>query len=229
MYAVVLAGGQGTRLQPVVSDVPKPMASVKGRPFICHVLDLLASQGVSDVVLSVGYLRETLIRHLGEHYNGLHLRYAIEDAPLGTGGGLRNALALVGEFPAFALNGDTYLKLDLGAMLRAHQERKSDLTIAVRRVTDAGRHGRVITVGGRIVEFHAASQPGPGLINAGVYLFSENLMKDTVHQAPFSFERDFLEPRIKMLRPVAFETDGYFIDIGVPEDYARAQRELPQS
>lgn len=229
MYAVVLAGGQGTRLQPLINDVPKPMASVKGRPFICHLLDLLQCHGITDVVLSVGYLREPMIQYLGKQYGGLRLRYAVEDMPLGTGGGLRNALALVEQFPAFALNGDTYVELDFEAMRRAHEEAKSRLTIAVRYVGDAVRHGRIIAESGRIVNFHADSQPGPGLINAGVYLFADNLMNDVLMQVPFSFERDFLEPRIKTLRPLAFETDGYFIDIGVPEDYARAQRELPQS
>jgi D-glycero-alpha-D-manno-heptose 1-phosphate guanylyltransferase len=179
------------------------------------------------VVLSVGYLKEPIMAAFGDRYHGIGVSYSVEDEPLGTGGGLRRALALVDEFPVFALNGDTLVELDYAAMLRAQQEAGAALAIALRRVPDAGRYGRAQVEGGRLVGFAARGEAaGKGLINAGVYLFAKNLLADTSLPESFSFERDFLEPRAAHLRPLAFETEGYFIDIGVPEDYARAQREL---
>jgi len=226
MYAVVLAGGQGTRLRPLVGDLPKPMAPVHGRPFLCYLLDLLERQGITDVVLSVGYRHEQITAFFGRQYRGLGLAYAIEAEPLGTGGGLQRALGLVERFPAFALNGDTYLELDYRAMLGAHQAAGTRLTIALRRAAEPGRYGGVeVQAAGRVVGFRATGA-GAGLINAGVYLVADNLLVGSGLEPPFSFEQDFLEPRIAELRPLAFETQGYFIDIGVPEDYARAQHEL---
>jgi D-glycero-alpha-D-manno-heptose 1-phosphate guanylyltransferase len=227
MQAIVLVGGQGTRLRTVVSEVPKVMASIGGRPFLSLLLDLLERQGVDEAVLAVGYLREMLMARFGERHGALALRYAVETEPLGTGGALRNALAMVDRFPAFALNGDTYLELDYRAMLSVHEGAKSNLTIALRRMAKNERYGGVTVAGDRIVGF-AAQGARTGLVSAGVYLFADRLLDDPTLPEKFSFERDFLEERVAALRPLAFETTGYFIDIGVPEDYRRAQRELPQ-
>jgi D-glycero-alpha-D-manno-heptose 1-phosphate guanylyltransferase len=224
MQAVVLAGGRGERLRSVVSEVPKPLAPVNGRPFLAHLLDRLERQGIDRVVLAVGYLQDQIVGAFGDRHGKLRIDYAIEDAPLGTGGGLRQALSMVDEFPAFALNGDTILELDYGAMRRAHDAAGAKLTIALRRVHDASRYGAAVVEEGRLVRFESGGAAKPGLINAGVYLFAENLL--AAEPERFSFERDFLEARAATLKPLAFETAGYFIDIGVPEDYARAQREL---
>jgi D-glycero-alpha-D-manno-heptose 1-phosphate guanylyltransferase len=227
MRAIVLAGGQGTRLRSVINEVPKPMAPVAGRPFLAHLLDRLEGNGIDRVVLSVGYLKEPIVAAFGERYRGIEISYSIEEEPLGTGGGLRQALAMADAFPVFALNGDTIVDLDYAAMLRASEAAGAALTIALRRVPDAGRYGRAKVEGGRVVGFAARGEgTGPGLINAGVYLFARNVLDDPALPASFSFERDFLERRAATMRPLAFETSGYFIDIGVPEDYARAQREL---
>ena len=210
----------------MIGDTPKPMALVNGRPFICYMLDLLECHGISDVVLAVGYLRDQITEVLGKRHGTIRLHYSIEKAPLGTGGGLRNALRFVQRFPAFALNGDTYLDLDFRAMLRAHQESSASLTIALHRITEGKRYGGVIVKNSRIVGFQAAGQPGQGLINAGVYLFADNFLDRPTLPLSFSFEHDFLEANLDDLRPLAFETDAYFIDIGVPVDYLRAQRDL---
>jgi D-glycero-alpha-D-manno-heptose 1-phosphate guanylyltransferase len=226
MRAVVLAGGRGERLRSVVNEVPKPMAPVNGRPFLAHLLDRLERRGIDDVVLAVGYLKEPIMAAFGERHGKIRIRYTVEDEPLGTGGALRRALSLVDAFPAFALNGDTILELDYAAMRRAHDAAGATLTIALRRVSDASRYGAAVVEQGRLVRFEAGGAAAAGLINAGVYLFGENLLADPSLPERFSFERDFLEARAATLRPLAFETTGYFIDIGVPEDYARAQREL---
>lgn len=227
MQAVILAGGMGTRLKSVVSDLPKPMAPVAGRPFLGYLLALLERQGITEVVLSVGHLRERIIDALGDRHGGVRLRYAVEETPLGTGGALRAALNMVDVYPAFALNGDTFLELDYRAMEQAHRAAGAAFTIALRRMPDTGRYGRAKVERGRVIGFEAGGQGGPGSINAGVYLFADNPLRDPALPERFSFERDFLEPRIAALAPLAFETDDYFIDIGVPDDYARAQRELP--
>jgi D-glycero-alpha-D-manno-heptose 1-phosphate guanylyltransferase len=226
MRAILLAGGMGTRLRSVVQDVPKPLAPVAGRPFLSHLLDYLEGQGIDEAILSVGYLRHAIIDAIGERHGGIRVHYAIEEEPLGTGGGLRKALSMTKDFPIFALNADTLVHLDYPAMQRQQADAGAQLSIALRAVGDTNRYGSARVDNGRIVGFAAADRPGqPGLINAGVYLFSENIL---AHGQPpaFSFERDFLEPGIADLKPLAFVADGYFIDIGVPEDYARAQVEL---
>jgi D-glycero-alpha-D-manno-heptose 1-phosphate guanylyltransferase len=228
MRAILLAGGFGTRLRSVVSDAPKPMAPVAGRPFLFWLLDLLASRGVSEAVIAVGYMRQAIIDAVGDRYGSIAIRYAIEETPLGTGGGLRNALAMANGFPAFALNADTMLDLDYREMLENHKRAGARLSIAVRSAPDAGRYGRAIVEDGRLRAFAADGAPGPGLINAGVYLFSENLLVDPALPDAFSWERDFLPSRLELLRPLAFVADGYFIDIGVPDDYRRAREELPR-
>lgn len=226
MQAVILVGGLGTRLRSVVSDVPKPMAPVNGRPFLSHLLTYLEGQGVTDAVLAVGHLRETIIDAFGERHGGIRLRYSIEEEPLGTGGGLRQALRMVDRFPVFALNGDSYFAIDYAAMLAAHTDARARLTIALRSMPDTGRYGRVAVTDGRITNFNAGGQSGPGVINSGIYLFAEDLLSNLGLPETFSFEKDALEPRIGEWKPLAYVSDAYFIDIGVPEDYQRVQRDL---
>jgi D-glycero-alpha-D-manno-heptose 1-phosphate guanylyltransferase len=179
-------------------------------------------------VISVGYMRQAIIDRIGHRHGGVAISYAIEEAPLGTGGGLRNALSQVARFPVFACNADTLVDVDLEAMLKAHDAAGARLSVALRPVQDVSRYGRAMVEDGRIVAFEAGGPPGPGLINAGVYLLADNLLEQRNPTEAFSFERDILETEAGALRPAAFVTDGYFIDIGVPEDYRRAERELPE-
>lgn len=225
--AIILAGGQGQRLRPVVKDVPKPLAPINGRPFLTYVLDLLQRNGVTDIVLAVGYLSEQIESALGTRWGTMALRYSVEREPLGTGGALRAALGLADRYPVFALNGDTYIDLDLRAMRDAHLRAGARLSVAVRQEAQGTRYGRVRVEDGRILEFDTASDQPVGPMNCGVYLFGENLLADPGLGERFSFEKDFLTPHARALRPLAFETTGYFIDIGIPEDFARAQRDLP--
>ncbi len=225
MRAILLAGGMGTRLRSVVQDVPKPMAPVAGRPFLSHLMDYLQGQGITEVILSVGYLGQSIIDFYGNLYGDIAIRYAVEREPLGTGGGLRNALEQVDAFPVFALNADTLVHLDYRKMQGAAERSRTSLTMALRPVPDTDRYGTAIVEDDRVVGFAAGGPSQSGLINAGVYLFWENILKNGL-PPQFSFEKDFLEPRACQLRPLAFVADGYFIDIGVPDDYARAQMEL---
>jgi D-glycero-alpha-D-manno-heptose 1-phosphate guanylyltransferase len=227
MQAVILAGGLGTRLRPMVSDVPKPLALLGGRPFLDYVLALLERQGVTEAVIATGHLSEKIEAAIGARRGGVRVRYAVEREPLGTGGALRNALREIDEFPALALNGDTYVAFDLADMLAAHRRARAGLTVAVRAVSDASRYGKVVVENGHICGFESGGGARPGMMNCGVYLFDRNLLDDAGLPEKFSFEKDFLERQVGELRPLAYPVSGYFIDIGVPEDFLRAQRELP--
>ena len=228
MEAIVLAGGLGTRLRSRVADRPKPMAEVAGKPFAAWLLDYLGGQGVTDIVFSLGYRGEAIIDYFGGRYGALAIRYAVEKAPLGTGGAIRLALAECRRDPVWVVNGDTMLCLDYRAMRAAHERRAGmPMTMALRRVADAGRYGTVSMSEDSVTGFAAGGASGPGLINSGAYLLSPSLFDDHILPPAFSLERDFLPHAARQGRVGGFVTDGWFIDIGVPEDYDRAQSELP--
>lgn len=224
MQAIILAGGLGTRLRAVVPDLPKPMAPVAGRPFLAYVLDAPVRAGFKAAVLAVGYRHEVIQAHFGARYRGLELRYSIETSPLGTGGALRLALAQVEADPVFVVNGDTWLELDYHAMYAAHRAAGARLSVAACHVPDVSRYGRLAVRHGRIVGFREKGDQGSGLINAGTYLIAADVVASIPSGRPHSFEQELLLARVAELQPLAFITSGRFIDIGVPEDYAHAQR-----
>lgn len=223
--AVVLVGGLGTRLRPVVPDLPKPLAPVVGRPFLAWLLDGLAAAGLTRVVLATGYLGHLVEAAIGPRHAGLDILYAPEDQPLGTGGALFAALARTTGERVFALNGDTWLDADLGA-LAAHAP-AADLVLAVRPVADRTRYGSVVLAGDRLVGLREKGEAGPGLINSGLYLLHRGLLAKRPLPPAFSFEREVLE-RPDGLDIRAFRVDGRFIDIGTPGDLAAAQTLLPE-
>lgn len=227
--AIVLAGGLGTRLRSVVPDLPKPMAPVHGRPFLAAVLDELDAEGFCTAILAVGYRREAIQEHFGNSYKSLRLQYSVEAKPLGTGGAIRLALTETTAPNVFVLNGDTYLELDYRAMLKAQIEADADLTVAVHAVPDAARYGALDIADGYIQGFFEKGRSGPGSINGGVYLMSRNLLDRYTLPAVFSFETDVLMRHVKDLKPLVFHTAGTFIDIGVPEDYTRAEESLDEA
>jgi D-glycero-alpha-D-manno-heptose 1-phosphate guanylyltransferase len=220
MDAIVLAGGFGTRLREVVNDVPKPMAPIAGRPLLEIVLSTLRRKGIGRAVLSVGFMADKIIGHFGEHYDGLDLVYEIEDRPLGTGGAAARALHRCRGDHALVLNGDTYLDLEVAALKAAW---RGVPIIVARQVDDTARYGRLAVDGGRVVGFAEKGVAGPGLINAGSYVLPVDLFGDMPPPAPFSLEADFLTPAVKARRFDVFVTAGQFIDIGIPEDFLRAQ------
>ena len=226
LEAVVLAGGFGTRLRAVVPDLPKPMAPVAGRPFLEILLSMLAKKGVRRAVLSLGYRADLIVRHFGASYAGIELVSEIETEPLGTGGALRAALARCGSDAALVVNGDTYLDLELDALAARWQQKRVPLIVG-RAVQDTARFGRLDVSGAALLGFAARGAGGPGVINMGHYVLPTTLFADQPGLPKnFSFEADFLAPRAGELGFEVFVTEGLFIDIGVPEDYARAQHEL---
>ena len=226
MEAIVLAGGFGTRLASVVQGVPKVLAPVGNRPFLELLLRRLKQRGMQRVILSVGYLASMIRERFGEQFEGVELAYAIEDEPLGTGGATRKALTMAQHDTVFVMNGDTFVDLDYAAMLSHHIDLEGVASIAVANTDDCTRYGRMITREGRVVGFTEKGQSGPGQISVGTYLMNRDLFAPYNMPAAFSLEQDFFVPNIKQLRPLAFATSGYFIDIGIPEDLARAQSEL---
>lgn len=222
--AIVLAGGLGTRLRSEVPDLPKPMAPVDGQPFLQLLLTGLAHKGFRRVVLSVGYRAEQIVQHFGNRFGPLELLYAREETPLGTGGALRLALANCASDHAFVFNGDTWLDLDAVAVEAQWRQQHAPIIVA-REVDDTARYGRLDVVHGRVTGF-ASGVAGPGLINAGCYVVPVDLLAVQPAAERFSFEADFLASVVASRHFDVFVAHGQFIDIGVPEDYRRAQTEL---
>ena len=225
--AIVLAGGLGTRLRSVVADVPKPMAPIGSRPFLEYLLDHWIDQGIRRFTLSVGYRHEAIASHFGSAYRGAAIRYAVEQAPLGTGGALLRALdAFRIEAPVLLLNGDTYFAVDLAPLNEFACKHAADIAFALFETDDRVRYmGLDLDPDGRILKLSARDR-SPHLANGGVYWLRPDALRDRTagDERPQSLESDvfpaLLESGAKLYGR-AF--DGTFIDIGVPDDFRRAQ------
>lgn len=226
MEAIVLAGGFGTRLRSVVADIPKPMAPIAGRPFLACLFDFLHDQGATRLVLCTGYRHEVVEGFFGAGYRGMAIAYSVEQEPLGTGGALKRALAMCASEHVAVLNGDTLFRVELQEMLELHIAGGRAITVALKPMRDFDRYGVVEVAEGRITAFREKSSCAAGHINGGVYIVNAGLFAGRELPERFSFETDFLEREVARLNIGAFISDGYFIDIGIPEDYARAQGEL---
>jgi len=226
MEAMVLAGGLGTRLASRLHGLPKPMAPIAGRPFLEILLAQLRRSGCTRVLLSVGHQHSVIQDHFGASFHGMAIDFVIESAPLGTGGAIRLALAQAREEFVLVLNGDTFLDADYVAMLRFHAAEGAAVTLAVVHCDDVSRYGSVILEGERIVGFEEKGSSGPSWISAGTYVLARDLAWPPALPEKFSIERDFFVPEVARLCPAAYKVDGFFLDIGIPEDYDRAQTEL---
>lgn len=222
MEAIVLAGGLGTRLRAVVPDLPKSMAPIGERPFLEIILGVLAQKGFTRIILSLGYKADTIVSHFGRSFAGMRLLHEIEEQPLGTGGALRRALARCEFDHAFVFNGDTFLDLEV-AQAEAHWQANRFPIIVGRNVADTTRYGRLEARDRRITRFVGKDIPGPGLINAGCYIFPPDILDRHEPGRAFSLESDFLESAVMTQHFDLFVSEGFFMDIGIPEDYLRAQ------
>jgi D-glycero-alpha-D-manno-heptose 1-phosphate guanylyltransferase len=229
MEGIILAGGLGTRLRPRVRDVPKAMAMIAGRPFLHWLLDRLQQQDFRRVILSVGYGKTAIMEALGSRYRNIELDYAVENSPLGTGGALRHAMTLVNHSSdaVWVMNGDTMSALRHQDMFAAHAASSAQMTMALALVADASRYGAVYVRNNRVIGFTAGGKPGAGLINSGAFLIHPGIFANFDLPKVFSFERDYLPLAIHSVDIRVFETEGWFLDIGVPEDFDRAQFEVP--
>lgn len=228
MQAIILAGGFGTRLQAAVPDVPKPMAPVAGRPFLGWLLEYMAGQGVTRAVLCVHHQAASIMRYFGARYAGIALHYSIEERPLGTGGAIRYALhALDSGQPVLVLNGDSLVELDYRRMLARHRKQRRRLTMAATVVPDASRYSALDVKQGIIRRFAVVGDAAPAAVSVGFYVASPELFDGFSLPTAFSFERDFLARHVPRIEPAVYAPVHYFIDIGVPTDYIRAQHEIP--
>lgn len=222
--AIILCGGQGTRLARVVADVPKPLAPVSKKPFLDYLLAFLArSQAVRSATLAVHHLAERITRYYATHRAPLPLSIVQEEKPLGTGGAIMNCLGSV-EGPTFlSLNGDSICGGDLEGLIERHRSSDPGMTLALIEVPDTSRYGRtILDASGRIVEFsEKAASAGPGLINAGIYVIDRDVLEPWSGEA-LSMERDILPCAVRNGLVRGVELSGPFIDIGLPETYAAA-------
>ncbi|KYH34469.1 D-glycero-alpha-D-manno-heptose 1-phosphate guanylyltransferase [Clostridium tepidiprofundi DSM 19306] len=229
MEAIILAGGLGTRLQSIVNEVPKPMAPIKGEPFLKYIFEHLKRNGVSKVILSVGYKHEKIIKYFNDNYEGINVVYSIEKELLGTGGAIRKALSFTKEKNVIVLNGDTFFDVNLRLLMDKHEENNSDLTIALKSMRNFDRYGTVLLQQNRIMKFQEKRYEKYGNINGGIYVIKKRIFKDKEYNLSekFSFEKDFIEKNMNKLKMFGFVFNGYFVDIGIPEDYQKANIKLP--
>jgi D-glycero-alpha-D-manno-heptose 1-phosphate guanylyltransferase len=223
---IVLAGGLGTRLRSVVQDLPKPMAPVNGKPFLSHLLKQIDRSLISKFIFAVGYKHDTISHYFGNSFLGIPIEYSIENEPLGTGGGIKQALEKVQSETCLIINGDTYLDFSVAKALSFHQNQKSDFTIVLKKMYNPYRYGTVTLNGYQIVEFNEKDESlTEGIINAGAYLIETKYLQNNLSkEEKFSFETAFLEKEVKKMTFFGFITQGDFVDIGIPEDYHLFQK-----
>ncbi len=229
--AIILAGGLGMRLRAVVPDRPKPMALVNGRPFLVHLMDYWLAQGVKRFVLSVGYQHDMIQQFFGAHYQGVKLDYAIEETPLGTGGGLLHAMHGAGDAACLVLNGDSFFAVEARSLLDAHAGRHAAWTMSLFRAGEASRYmGVKLGTDGRIDNLATGRGEIGDHANGGVYVVDPAAIRGCGFPAgeKLSLEDEMLPLMHKQGQPLyGRECAGIFIDIGVPADYRRAQEILP--
>lgn len=222
MEVIILAGGLGTRLRSVVHEIPKCAAPVNGRPFLAFLLDWLTMYPVDHVVFSVGYLKEQVIEFVQKNEWPFSYDFAVEDTPLGTGGGIRLALSLCRNDHVLVVNGDTFYPIDLDRM-----PCNGAATLALKPMRDFDRYGSVTLSGAQVTGFHEKQYCAYGLINGGVYALDRSRLDLSGLPERFSFEKEVLEPLAAAGQLTGWVSDDFFIDIGIPEDYARAQWAIP--
>jgi D-glycero-alpha-D-manno-heptose 1-phosphate guanylyltransferase len=222
--AFIICGGLGTRLRPVLGDRPKSMALISGTPFLQLLLDRLRSQGVDDVILGTGYMAEKIESYFGSgNKSAVRIRYSREHEPLGTGGALKLAEPLISD-QVLVLNGDSYVEWKLAPMLELFRDKDAELVVVLQAVADVTRYGSVaLDRDGRVAEFtEKGIRSGPGLINAGVYLLRKQIVRDLPAGTAISLEREVF-PRLLDRGVYGLVCTGLFIDIGIPDDFKRAQ------
>ena len=225
--AIILAGGLGTRLRSVVADLPKCMAPVAGSPFLYYVIKHLQKEGIDKFIFSVGYKNESIINYIEKEFSNIEYKFSIEEEPLGTGGAVKFALEKTTEENILVCNGDTLFKIDIEQLNDFHFRNNADCTLSLKPMYHFDRYGIVeLDDDGLIISFQEKRFYTLGLINGGVYALNCKKFLKQNFPAKFSFEKDYLERCVANKKMYGLTQDEYFIDIGIPEDYERAQEEL---
>lgn len=227
MQAILLAGGLGTRLRSVVSDRPKPMALIEDKPFMEYVVHELSRHGVTDIIFAVGYKGSMVEEYFGDGSgltgpdgSRMTIQYAYEEELLGTAGAIKNAGRFVTEEKFFVLNADTFYQIDYSRLVKMQQEENLAMALVLRQVPDITRYGEAVLEDGRLTGFNEKNDVArPGTINGGVYLMTRELLEE-IPEGKVSLENDMIPRWLKEKRRLGgFVNDGYFVDIGIPEDY----------
>ncbi len=224
--AIILAGGLGTRLRSVVTDVPKCMAPIHDIPFLQFVIDYALKQGINKIILSVGYKKELIQQYFANKKLSFQLDYCEELEPLGTGGAVKKALEMCNTNDVLILNGDTFFEYSLNDFYKASPT--ADALIATTPMHNFDRYGSIITdAQNKITAFAEKRFTENGNINTGVYVINKEQFLSIKMNEKFSLEKDYFEAYLNKSNIVAVPTKGYFIDIGIPQDYAKARHDLP--
>lgn len=224
--AIILAGGLGTRLRAAVPDLPKCMAPVADRPFLYYVINQLRSQGIEKFIFALGYKHAVIEEWLSTQFATLNYQCVIEEEPLGTGGAILLASGKATEKNVLVTNGDTLFQFNGDNLSAMHTSNNADCTLVLKSMTDFDRYGVVTVEKNRITDFKEKKHYSSGLINGGVYALNIDSFKAEGLSGKFSFEKDYLERLYKQRKFYAVTDPGYFIDIGIPADYKRAQDDL---
>jgi D-glycero-alpha-D-manno-heptose 1-phosphate guanylyltransferase len=225
--AIILAGGLGTRLRSVVPDLPKCMAPVNNKPFLTYVINHLLTQEITHFIFSLGYKSDAIINFLQTDFPTLLFKTVIEDEPLGTGGAIKKACGVAKDKSVLVTNGDTLFKIDINKVAGFHILSGSNCSLSLKPMANFDRYGVVEIDSDNVIQsFKEKKHYESGLINGGVYALHVNKFLDEDLPEKFSFETDYLEKYYTSRRMFGIIQDKYFIDIGIPEDYARAKVEL---
>jgi D-glycero-alpha-D-manno-heptose 1-phosphate guanylyltransferase len=221
---VILAGGLGTRLRPIIHDMPKVLAPIRGRPFITFLLDQAEHIGIKQVVLCTGYCANNVYEAIGQVYKSMKIEYSVEDRPLGTGGALRLALPIIKSDHALVMNGDSICQVDLLSFSHFYQKHQSRASIVLAKMSETRDYGKVMVDDqDRIVNFlEKSDDSGSGWINAGVYLISREFIELIDKNYSISLEYDIFPNWIES-GLYGYKSKGRFIDIGTPENYLAAE------
>lgn len=226
--ALILAGGLGTRLRSVVSDRPKPMALIEGKPFLEYVLDGLKQQGITRIIFAVGYKGSMVEDYFGDGSQlGLQIVYSYEDGQLGTAGAIKNAIDKITVDEFYVLNGDTYYEIDYGKLAELNHKNNSIMTLVLREVDDISRYGKATLAGERLIGFNEKStEVTAGTINGGIYYMKKELL-ERIPDGKVSLENEIIPMLLAEEQYISgIVNDGYFIDIGIPEDYFKFQEHV---
>jgi len=225
--AIILAGGLGTRLRTAVPDLPKCMAPVSGKPFLFFVIDHLQKQGVNKFIFSLGYKSEIIIDYTKSQYPKINIQYSIEDTPLGTGGAIKLAASKATEKNVLVVNGDTLFAVNIEQLAVLHEATDADCTLCLKPMKNFERYGVVeLNSNAAVASFKEKQFYKTGLINGGVYALNTKKFLQEALPEKCSFEKDYLEQYYTKRSIFGIVQDAYFIDIGIPEDYEKAQKEL---
>ncbi len=225
--AIILAGGFGTRLRGVVNDIPKAMAPVKGKPFLFWLFKYLERQNIGKAIIASGYMHNAIESYFGTASGNIGIEYSVEKEPLDTGGAVLMASSLVKGETFFVLNGDTFYDVNLLEFEKFFKESEAVMSVALKPMSNCSRYGSVVLENNRITAFKEKGINESGLINGGIYVVNKKWFVESAPGSKFSMEKDILEKRIKSDIITGFISDAPFIDIGVPEDYLRAEEEMP--